>query len=493
MLPPGTLVPVHPVAFLVLTAHAVYGMPVSPELKTPGQGHGRPADSRLLRPVARPTPRRRHRPAGRHRRHRHRDRPRGRAAALGRHRQPARRLRRHQPDGGRRTRSTPRSSRSCSATRTRCTTTTRTSRRSSSAGGKIGLQHDPLLYGAYLLNPFLVQVELMPMLLVRQGEVAVVKAFVGLPTLDTSGTDFKFGSIVRPGHRGIWQEPLRTGKYPINPRCYAAEIVPDLDPHAQLVEPGLVGSLARRQPGADRGQEPGGLRLHHRAAGADPRPRHQGPQGDLDGGDDAEPGERGAAPRRSATTSATRSRTRRPSASSRPACRCSRRRCSPSPSTWAPTTSRPRASTSRTCSSPSELVLVLTQREIAKQEKATFEEQERAQTSRINVEKARGTADMQGQLAQSQVSIDINRNQAEARAAQAQGEASFVELTGRGRGHQGRGDRPRRGQGRGGAGPGPGGRLQRPAGGARPAGDGRSSPWPTRWPTGTSPSSPRSW
>src|SRR5581483_800991 len=93
-------------------------------------------------------------------------------------------------------------------------------------GGKIGLQHDPLLYGAYLLNPFLVRVEMVPMLVVNQGQVAVVKAFVGLPTLDTSGAEFKFGSIVRPGHRGIWQEPLRTGKYPINPRVYAAEIVP---------------------------------------------------------------------------------------------------------------------------------------------------------------------------------------------------------------------------------------------------------------------------
>ena len=56
------------------------------------------------------------------------------------------------------------------------------------------------------------------MLVVNQGEVAVIKGFVGLPTLDTSGVEFKFGSIVRPGHRGIWQEPLRTGKYAINPR-----------------------------------------------------------------------------------------------------------------------------------------------------------------------------------------------------------------------------------------------------------------------------------
>src|SRR5205823_11528174 len=54
-------------------------------------------------------------------------------------------------------------------------------------GGRIGLQHDPLLYGAYLLNPFLVRVEPAQMLVVNQGEVAVIKSYVGLPTLDTSG------------------------------------------------------------------------------------------------------------------------------------------------------------------------------------------------------------------------------------------------------------------------------------------------------------------
>src|SRR5216684_7092624 len=93
-------------------------------------------------------------------------------------------------------------------------------------GGRIGLQHDPLLYGAYLLNPFLVRVEPARMLVVNQGEVAVIKSYVGLPTLDTSGPEFKFGSIVQPGHRGIWREALRTGKYPLNPRIYAAEKVP---------------------------------------------------------------------------------------------------------------------------------------------------------------------------------------------------------------------------------------------------------------------------
>src|SRR4029453_2667290 len=93
-------------------------------------------------------------------------------------------------------------------------------------GGRIGLQHDPLLYGAYALNPFLVSVEVVPMLVVKQGQVAVIKAYAGLVTEDRSGVEFKYGSLVRPGHRGVWQEPLRTGKYPLNPRCYEGGVVP---------------------------------------------------------------------------------------------------------------------------------------------------------------------------------------------------------------------------------------------------------------------------
>src|SRR6201998_2813978 len=64
------------------------------------------------------------------------------------------------------------------------------------------------------------------MLIVNQCQVAVVKPYVGHATEDTSGADFKFGSLVRPGHRGIWQEPLRTGKFAINTRVYSVETVP---------------------------------------------------------------------------------------------------------------------------------------------------------------------------------------------------------------------------------------------------------------------------
>jgi uncharacterized membrane protein YqiK len=80
---------------------------------------------------------------------------------------------------------------------------------------------------------------------------------------------------------------------------------------------------------------------------------------------------------------------------------------------------------------PQELVVVLTQREIANQEKETLAEQERAQIARIELEKAKGTADMQAQLATSAVGIAIKDNEAQAREAQARGEAAYVELTGK--------------------------------------------------------------
>jgi regulator of protease activity HflC (stomatin/prohibitin superfamily) len=68
---------------------------------------------------------------------------------------------------------------------------------------------------------------------------------------------------------------------------------------------------------------------------------------------------------------------------------------------------------------PKELVQVLTQREIANQEKATFQMQQEAQRLRIDLEKTKGTADMQAQLAQAQVGVDIATQTAAARKKQA--------------------------------------------------------------------------
>jgi regulator of protease activity HflC (stomatin/prohibitin superfamily) len=297
-------------------------------------------------------------------------------------------------------------------------------------GGRIGLQHDPLLYGAYLLNPFLVRVEMVPMLVVRQGEVAVVKSFVGLPTLDTSGIEFKFGSIVQPGRRGIWQEPLRTGKYPINPRIYAAEIVPtsiltlnwasassqahNLDSSLSPIEgksrEGFVFSIDLQ------------VQIHVSDTKAPKVISMVGTMQNLVN-----------EVLQSAVGNHFRNTLQRLEAVRFIETRDEVQEAALEAVTryLASYDVETRGVYIQDVIFPVELVQVLTEREIAKQEKATFHEQREAQHARIEVEKARGTADMQGQLASSQVSIDIIANEAEARAAKARGEAAYVETTAR--------------------------------------------------------------
>jgi regulator of protease activity HflC (stomatin/prohibitin superfamily) len=296
-------------------------------------------------------------------------------------------------------------------------------------GGRIGLQHDPLLYGAYLLNPFLVQVEMAPMLVVNQGEVAVIKAYVGLSTLDTSGEEFKFGSIVRAGHRGIWAEPLRTGKYPINPRVYAAEIVPtailtlnwaeatslahNLDANLRSIEAksreGFIFTIDLQvqihvpDTRAPKVISMVGTMLNlvnevlQSAVGNHFRDKLQG------------------------LPAVTFIETRQ--AVQQQAYAAIREYL-------AAYEVETRGVYIQDVVFPEELVEVLTRREIANQEKATFGEQQRAETARIEKEKAKGTADMQAQLAQAQVGVEIKKNQAQAREAEATGQAAYTRLTG---------------------------------------------------------------
>ncbi|MDO8389994.1 MAG: SPFH domain-containing protein [Actinomycetota bacterium] len=297
-------------------------------------------------------------------------------------------------------------------------------------GGRIGLQHDTLLYGAYLLNPFLVSVEMVPMLVVRQGEVAVMKAFVGLPTLDTSGKEFKFGSIVQPGRRGIWQEPLRTGKYAINPRIYAAEIVPTsiLTLNWATASSQAHNLDASLSPIEGKSRE--GFVFHidlqvqiHVSDSKAPKVISMvGTMANLVN-----------EVLQSAVGNHFRNTLQRLEAVRFIETRDEVQNAALEAVTryLATYDVETKGVYIQDVVFPVELVKVLTEREIANQEKATFHEQREAQLARIEVEKARGTADMQGQLATSQVSIEINRNTAEARAEQARGEAAYVETTAR--------------------------------------------------------------
>jgi hypothetical protein len=300
-------------------------------------------------------------------------------------------------------------------------------------GGKIGLQHDPLLYGAYALNPFLVGVELVPMLVIQQGEVAVIKAYVGLVAQDMSGPDFKFGSLVRPGHRGIWEEPLRTGKYPINPRCYQAEIVPtailtlnwanavsaahNLDARLEQIEAksreGFVFKLDLQ------------VQIHVPDTKAPKVISMVGTMQNLV----------------TEVLQAAVGNHFRNNLQNMPAVTFIETRMQVQQDAFAHIAQQLAEYQVETKGVyiqdvilPEAMVTVLTEREIANQEIQTFEKQRAAQEQRIAMEQAKGTADMQGSLAQSKVNVDIATNNANAQKARADGESTFIRQTGAARG-----------------------------------------------------------
>ena len=302
-------------------------------------------------------------------------------------------------------------------------------------GGKIGLQHDPLLYGAYNLNPFLVRVEEVPMLVVEQGQVAVVKAYVGLPTQDTSGIEFKFGSLVRPGHRGIWQEPLRTGKYPINPRCYQAVIVPtfiitlnwaDVVSQAHNLDAQLKQIEAKSSEGFHFAIDLQ-VQIHI--------PDTQAPYVIS---------MVGSVPNLvNEVLQAAVGNHFRNKLQSMPAVSFIATREAVQKGAFeyvkdelAKYRVETRGVYIQAVVLPEQLVEVLTQREIANQQIETYKMQKSAQDQRTETEKARGTADMQADLAKSQVGVDIQNNRTAARKMEAQGEATFIEQTGAAQGAQ---------------------------------------------------------
>jgi uncharacterized membrane protein YqiK len=297
------------------------------------------------------------------------------------------------------------------------------------SGGCIGLQHDPLLYGSYLLNPFLVKVELREMLVVRQGEVAVVKSYVGLPTEDTSGTEFKFGSIVKPGHQGIWAEPLRTGKYTLNPRIYEAEIVPTsiLTLNWSQATSEAHNLDARLSPIDAKSKEAFtfNIDLQVQIHVPDTRaPKVISMVGTMQNlvNEVLQSAVGNYFRNKLQTLGATEFIEKRDEVQN-----AAEQYIQQYLSRYEVET---RGVYIQDVIFPADLVEVLTSREIAAQERATFAQQREAQEARVSLEQQRGVADMQGELAQANVSIDIERSRAQAAKARAEGEAAVITTTG---------------------------------------------------------------
>ena len=298
------------------------------------------------------------------------------------------------------------------------------------AGGRIGLQHDPLLYGAFNLNPFLVSVDIVPMLVVEQGEVAVIKAYVGQVTEDTSGEDFKYGSLVKPGHRGIWAEPLRTGKYPINPHCYQSEIVPTAIvtlnwataiSEAHHLDSELSQIIAKSREGFVFNIDLQVL-IHVSDTEASRVISMVGTMQNLVN-----------EVLQSAVGNHFRDKLQ-----SLPAVDFIETRQQVQEVAMVFIKTKLAEYDVETLGVyiqdvvfPEQLVEVLTKREIANQEIATYKKQTEAETERIEKERQAGVADKQKDLAFSKVGVEIELNNAQAKKNEADGEAEYISLTGK--------------------------------------------------------------
>ena len=89
-------------------------------------------------------------------------------------------------------------------------------------GGYKGLQQEFLQEGSWSLNPWFVRVEQVPLTEISADKVGVVISFIGKNVERVSSED----SLVDEGYKGVLKNPLRAGKYAINTRVKAVEIVP---------------------------------------------------------------------------------------------------------------------------------------------------------------------------------------------------------------------------------------------------------------------------
>jgi uncharacterized membrane protein YqiK len=92
------------------------------------------------------------------------------------------------------------------------------------AGGRRGRQEQVLVEGTYFINRLFATVEILPKTNIELGKVGVVVSYTGPQGTDLSGAEYKHGELVEKGRRGVWQCPLHPGKYALNP--YALKAVP---------------------------------------------------------------------------------------------------------------------------------------------------------------------------------------------------------------------------------------------------------------------------
>ncbi len=93
------------------------------------------------------------------------------------------------------------------------------------AGGQKGLQIPVLRAGNYAINPWFAFIEKVPMIRVDIGFCGVVTSYVGPEGNDLTDDNVN-AKIVSNGNKGIWADPLQPGKHPVNTKISKVDIVP---------------------------------------------------------------------------------------------------------------------------------------------------------------------------------------------------------------------------------------------------------------------------
>jgi uncharacterized membrane protein YqiK len=91
------------------------------------------------------------------------------------------------------------------------------------AGGRRGRQEQVLVEGRYYINRLFANVEIINKEVIPVGFVGVVNSYAGARGDDVSAADYSHGELVDVKQKGIWNKPLTPGKYAINP--YAMRVI----------------------------------------------------------------------------------------------------------------------------------------------------------------------------------------------------------------------------------------------------------------------------
>ena len=110
------------------------------------------------------------------------------------------------------------------------------------AGGYRGRQLQVVVEGTWYINRLFATVEAVAKSVIPVGNVGVVIFYTGPKTADVSGEQYRHGELVVNGSRGVWRDPMLPGKYAFNTYAGKIEIIPTVNFILKWVR-GEVGAL----------------------------------------------------------------------------------------------------------------------------------------------------------------------------------------------------------------------------------------------------------